>query len=144
MASLSYANTYSYNLLTLIDEWQRSLVISFIEVDMTDMSLNDQIKNTIHLIGDSLQWISEKYREFREEVFDIPLALRGEIDEDLDKLVKDQTEQKNSELMKIKRIFELQDVSSAHVLDDVTTFNQKVENEAAVIDQQIQKIEELL
>ena len=87
MASLSYANTYSYNLLTLIDEWQRSLVISFIEVDMTDMSLNDQIKNTIHLIGDSLQWISEKYREFREEVFDIPLALRGEIDEDLDKLL---------------------------------------------------------
>ena len=79
MTSMSYANNYSYNLLTLIDEWQRSLVISFIEVDMTDMSLNDQIKYTIHLIGDSLQWISEKYREFREEVFDIPLALSGEM-----------------------------------------------------------------
>ena len=41
-------------------------------VDISDINLNDQIKDAIHLLGDSLQWISEKYRELREHVIDIP------------------------------------------------------------------------
>ena len=84
---MDYLGDYTYNLVMLADQWQRAVLLQIGDVDITDMSLNDQIKNTIHVIGDSLQWISEKYREFRENVLDIPLVLSGEIDRDMNEFM---------------------------------------------------------
>jgi len=41
-------------------------------VDISDINLNEHIKDAIHIIGDSLQWISVKYRELRDHIIDIP------------------------------------------------------------------------
>ena len=38
------------------------------DLDITDMNINEQIKKTIHMIGDGLHWFSEKYREFKDDV----------------------------------------------------------------------------
>ena len=64
-----------------------AMINKMADLDITDMNINDQIKKTIHIIGDGLHWFSEKYREFKDDVLDIPLILSGEIDREFNEFM---------------------------------------------------------